>query len=1271
MIYCFHRTFKTARIIVVVIMDATNEPTLSSDDGRESIDADGNCIINYGTFNEKQEENMDEDAPPAHNKETITEETNGEAFSNDSSKQSPVPGDSSKTKHRYRKRGDSGAALLKATNRSTPQDTNNSNKDTTRDNSGDKDKKSSDEEESERSDNENVVAYEANVTVETVISEEENERDPSTVSATSDETANVDTEPRSHRSLRVMITNNEERTQKIVVPPEQLVMERLWKDKEEARQRSSCDETDCETRKLRANSKNVHLHNNQSISRPTNLQHQVSLFSDQASDTNSMRDWEWIEEPDQADGAGLPTVSLTRSFKSTHFEPKGFREVGRMVFLPNQKLEVTVVDCGRSSSSQFLNPNIYFIEVNHGACVWTIQRRSNDFLRLHEEMLLYKARLHLPIGDKSHLERWRTFRAIRDHDIARFPKTPDALVRAPQLPKRMHQYEVYLKSLVRNPLFRNHPQMLEFLEVSHLSFVDELGPKGKEGWVQKRSGGRRVPITRCCPCLVCKHCTTVAAHYSKRWLITKDSFVAYVRPRDGHVRAVMLADQDFDVQWGVEKTGVNKGITISNQYRKLLVKCDMVPMARQWMVEIMEMISQSEYKDIHRFNAFGPERPDTYARWFVDGSKYFEALADALEEAEQEIFITDWWLNAEIYLKRPAMEGPWWRLDHILKRKAAEGVKIFVLLYKELEVALDLGSKHTKHVLTNLHPNIKVMRHPDHNPGQVFLWAHHEKLVAIDQKVAFVGGLDICYGRWDDFKHRLTDVGSALVHNKDSSLQRPLPPPSPMTPPFSPDKMDEESGGYFTRPRLKSATVYLMNPIRRLLHEEVNTDVADNLDKLGLPGNPKLWIGKDYCNFIAKDVMAPAESLQDGVDRMNTPRMPWHDIGTAVYGKAATDVARHFIQRWNFTKKQKAEKLTHYPLLLPKSTSSIDVKQKHKDEFTPCKCQLLRSASKWSVGIHRTEDSIHQAYINLITHAKHYIYIENQFFITIDGDTSVTNGIAKALYERILRAHDYSQTFRVYVFLPLLPAFQGDVGEAGSGAIHAILHWEYKSICRGHNSLIGRLKDAGIPDPQQYITFYGLRTHDSLGGELVTELVYIHSKLMIVDDRSIICGSANINDRSMLGKRDSELAVLIEDTEMIPSRMNGEEYMAGKLGYGLREWLFKEHLGVLSGKGDIDMTDPVCDAFYQGVVMNTATKNTDIYEKVFRCLPSDKVTSSAALHEYKKVPPLAKKNPAAASRQLKGIRGFITWIPLDFLKNENLEPHFMEKEGIAPSKLWT
>lgn len=39
----------------------------------------------------------------------------------------------------------------------------------------------------------------------------------------------------------------------------------------------------------------------------------------------------------------------------------------------------------------------------------------------------------------------------------------------------------------------------------------------------------------------------------------------------------------------------------------------------------------------------------------------------------------------------------------------------------------------------------------------------------------------------------------------------------------------------------------------------------------------------------------------------------------------------------------------------------------------------------------------------------------------------------------------------------------------------------------------------------------------------MTELIYIHSKLIIVDDKILICGSANINDRSLLGSRDSEV----------------------------------------------------------------------------------------------------------------------------------------------------
>ena len=50
-------------------------------------------------------------------------------------------------------------------------------------------------------------------------------------------------------------------------------------------------------------------------------------------------------------------------------------------------------------------------------------------------------------------------------------------------------------------------------------------------------------------------------------------------------------------------------------------------------------------------------------------------------------------------------------------------------------------------------------------------------------------------------------------------------------------------------------------------------------------------------------------------------------------------------------------------------------------------------------------------------------------------------------------------------------------------------------------------------------------------GNPATEIVYIHSKCLIIDDQIALIGSANINDRSMMGFRDSELAVVIEDSE--------------------------------------------------------------------------------------------------------------------------------------------
>lgn len=68
------------------------------------------------------------------------------------------------------------------------------------------------------------------------------------------------------------------------------------------------------------------------------------------------------------------------------------------------------------------------------------------------------------------------------------------------------------------------------------------------------------------------------------------------------------------------------------------------------------------------------------------------------------------------------------------------------------------------------------------------------------------------------------------------------------------------------------------------------------------PYAAKLWLGKDYTNFIVKDFNDLEKPYQDLIDRSTTPRMPWHDIGVMVQGASARDVARHFIQRWNAIK---------------------------------------------------------------------------------------------------------------------------------------------------------------------------------------------------------------------------------------------------------------------------------------------------------------------------------------------------------------------------------
>uniref|UniRef100_A0A671Q1W1 phospholipase D n=1 Tax=Sinocyclocheilus anshuiensis TaxID=1608454 RepID=A0A671Q1W1_9TELE len=700
-----------------------------------------------------------------------------------------------------------------------------------------------------------------------------------------------------------------------------------------------------------------------------------------------------------------------------------------------------------------------------------------------------------------------------------------------------------------------HQELLKFrallkIPLPIISFIQDLGPKG----------------------IVCYW-------WSKRWLVVKDSFVLYMRPEDGQVGTVILYDKGFHIKIGTRETGVRHGVMIENLCRALTIKCSTYRQACWWghsIDEFSQMFGQDFLRE-NRHGSFTPPEIFITAWWYgLESNESCIEVAKALIGFDMALR-----LSPEIFLKRPVLDGNMWRLDHVLKRKAVR-VKIFVLLYKEAEVVMGLNSEYTKKTLMGLHSNIRVIRHPDHMPSTALLWAHHEKLVVIDQSLAFLGGIDLAYGRWDDSQHPLTDVGSVRRSPQHS-------------------------------PALSPSLTHTSSLIR----------------------------DKDYCNFILKDWVKLNKPFDDFIDRYKTPRMPWLDIGVLVHGKAARDIARHFIQRWNFTKLvKKRSGATCYPCLMPKSLSAPMVPAEYSGKST----QVLRSVCQWSIGTKVHEESIHLAYVSAIQNSKDFIYIENKFFISC-ADKSIDNSIGDALTERILLAYREKKKFRVYVVMPLLPGFEGDIS-SGGGAIKAIMHFNYRVKMQ--------------PEWPLYNSFCGLRTHADLDGRLVTELIYVHSKLMIVDDCTVIIGSANINDRSMLGKRDGEMAVVVEDTEFQPSVMDGESYQAGSFALSLREECFRSAF-----------LDPISDRFYKEVWMVTVAKNASVYDKVFSCLPTEAVLNYKILREYMSRPCMAIEDPAQACAELKKIRGFLVQFPLYFLSEENLFPSYNSKEGIMPIELWT
>lgn len=740
--------------------------------------------------------------------------------------------------------------------------------------------------------------------------------------------------------------------------------------------------------------------------------------------------------------------------------------------------------------------------------------------------------------------------------------------------KFLSDLEKYLDALLSNLKSDDLSlKVYQFLELSPMSFflVNELREKHKEGYLyittSSAKQGWRVSHFR-----VQDWTSTIKRHTSK-WVILGDSYIMYTKNfHSTIIEDVFLVDSATSIEYqgqttteyieldddGTENENTNDHQDETDLFftpaRKLLNKTNKYPKIKMrnserqfklvakvpkisniWAHEIRRMVSETEWSQNQRFNSFAPIRNDCFAQWFVDARDYWYAASTAINMAKDVIYIHDWWLSPELYLRRPANGNQDWRIDRLLQKKANQGVKIYIIIYRNVGTTVVTDSMYTKHSLLDLHENIFVLRSPNQIMQNVFFWAHHEKLLIIDQTVCFLGGIDLCYGRYDTPDHVLVDDSLTKFGNDEEKDDNTAVSEDSIGPP--------------------------------------NVDENEDMEKLRYDFQREFQIfpGKDYSNPRKKDFFDLPDPHKDMYNRQFIPRMPWHDVHMVSSGQIARDLSRHFIQRWNYLIRQKRPSRPT-PLMVPPRSFTNDELEELGLKGT-CEIQLLRSSCEWSLGIKDHEQSIQNAYVKCIEESEHFIYIENQFFVTsttIDN-TLVKNEIGSALVDRIICAHTRGEAWKAVIVIPLMPGFEADVDTKEGGSVRLIMQCQYMSISMGENSIFARLRRLGIK-PEDYINFYSLRKWGLISDYklLTTEQLYIHAKTMIVDDRIAIIGSANINERSMRGTRDSEVCAIVRDKDLIESKMDGKKYYVGKFAHSLRVRLMREHLGV-----DVDLIDLV------------------------------------------------------------------------------------------------
>jgi phosphatidylserine/phosphatidylglycerophosphate/cardiolipin synthase-like enzyme len=145
-------------------------------------------------------------------------------------------------------------------------------------------------------------------------------------------------------------------------------------------------------------------------------------------------------------------------------------------------------------------------------------------------------------------------------------------------------------------------------------------------------------------------------------------------------------------------------------------------------------------------NGSFPSRPGNALEVLVDGSEALPAIAAALAGAESYVHLAGWFFSPELHLSRE--EEP--VVVRNLLAKLAERVDVRVLSWKGAPLPVFKPSqREVREMLEALARHTKIEAHADGCTG--FTHCHHEKVIVIDGRVAFVGGIDLTLDGGDPY----------------------------------------------------------------------------------------------------------------------------------------------------------------------------------------------------------------------------------------------------------------------------------------------------------------------------------------------------------------------------------------------------------------------------------------------------------------------------------------------------------------------------------------